>query len=304
MTQPGTCRVCRGVIDPVLVSRLDRTGLHPTCEETSPTSTVAELGHVLIAYDASRPRSKQTNLGPSELGHPCDQQIVRKIAGLPRRPVTAPAWAPLQGTAMHAQMEHVVAYWNQAVGYRRWYAEDELVVDVGTRTVPPIIGAGDAYDRDYDMVVDWKLVGVSTLNKVRQAQQRQLDLDKQVPAQYRKQAHLYGYGHLRKGRAVQYVRLVFLARTHKYADSLEWTEPFDVDTALDCITRYHELYDLAMALDIANKPEGLTLINKDTSDCDFCPFRNPTANSAEQGCRGDEAKAAKQVAALTEGLIP
>jgi hypothetical protein len=42
---------------------------------TMPASTVAELRQVLIDYEAQRPRSMQKELGPSELGTPCQQQI-------------------------------------------------------------------------------------------------------------------------------------------------------------------------------------------------------------------------------------
>jgi hypothetical protein len=96
-----------------------------------PPSTIAELRNILIGYEAARPRSMQRELGPSELGTPCQQQIARKLAGAPRRPITEPTWAPFQGTAVHASMEHVVAYWNTQLGRERWLAEDRLIVDPG-----------------------------------------------------------------------------------------------------------------------------------------------------------------------------
>jgi hypothetical protein len=128
-----------------------------------PPSTVAELRDVLIDYEAARPRSMQKELGPSELGTPCRQQIARKLAGAPRRPVTEPTWAPFQGTAVHASMEQVVAFWNAQLGRERWLAEDRLVVDPGPGHYPPVEGNGDAFDTDHAMVVDWKHVGTTAL---------------------------------------------------------------------------------------------------------------------------------------------
>lgn len=302
----GRCRAGCGVpLDRTLIDRLDSSGLHMSCMESGePSGTVPELGHVLMDFEASRPRTRQTRLGPSELGVPCDQQLARKIAGLPRKAAAAPAWAPLQGTAMHRQMEDVLHHWNERAGYLRWYIEDELSVDAGTKVIPPLTGAGDAFDRDYGMVVDWKLVGLSTLNKIRQARTRCAPVAEQVSVQYRVQAHLYGYGHLRKGRDVKWVRLVFLARTHKFSDSLEWTEAFDPNVALDAIARYHTLYELVRRIDIANNPELISLIKASPGEsCAFCPFHNPAAETQAQGCKGDTALNQRYVDKFEKGLV-
>lgn len=146
--------------------RLDQLPVPAAAEGVAPAplppSTVAELRDILIGYDASRPRSMQVRLGPSELGTPCQQQIARKLAGAPRRPVTEPQWAPFIGTAVHASMEDVVAYWNKELGRTRWLAEDELSVDPGMEGVEPIRGHGDAFDLDTSMVVDWKGLSLDT----------------------------------------------------------------------------------------------------------------------------------------------
>src|SRR5690606_36102890 len=55
-----------------------------------PPSTVDEMRAVLTALDASRPRSRQTALGPSELGTPCQRQLAYKLAGVPRQPTGIP----------------------------------------------------------------------------------------------------------------------------------------------------------------------------------------------------------------------
>src|SRR4051812_9182952 len=141
---------------------------------STPPSTITELRQVLIDYEANRPRSMQKALGPSEIGTPCQQEIARKLAGAPRRPITEPTWAPFQGTAVHASMEDVVAFWNRQLDRERWLAEDRLTVVEGIPAAvpggpdyPTVAGNGDAFDQDHAMVVDWKHVGTTALDKVR-----------------------------------------------------------------------------------------------------------------------------------------
>jgi hypothetical protein len=202
----------------------------------------------------------QKALGPSELGTPCQQQIARKLAGAPRRPVTEPTWAPFQGTAVHASMEQVVAYWNERLGRERWLAEDRLIVDPGPGHYPAVEGNGDAFDLDHAMVVDWKHVGTTALKKLRTAKRLGKHPREQVSQEYRIQAHLYGLGHANKGRDVRHVRLVLLARSWQYDDSDEWTEAYNPDLALWAIQRYWDVVDQVAELDLANHPDQITRV--------------------------------------------
>jgi hypothetical protein len=292
---PAKCRACGERLDPSLVD----VGLHYGCDEPPPPSTVGELRDVLIGYDASRPRSMQVRLGPSELGTPCQAQIARKLAGAPRRPVTSPTWAPWQGTAVHAEMEHVVAFWNGTLGRERWLAEDELQIDEEIR------GHGDAFDVDHAMVVDWKHVGTTALTKLRTAKRMRKPPEQQVSQEYRVQAHLYGRGHELKGRPVRFVRLVLLARSWQYDDSDEWTEAYDPTIAFRAIDRYYATKDLLAGLNVAGDPDAIAAVptspGKDT--CAWCPFRRAGQASDWHGCAGDEAAYAKSADRFTDGLI-
>lgn len=256
-----------------------------------PASTVAELRDILIDFEASRPRSMQKELGPSELGTPCRAQIARKLAGAPRRPITEPTWAPFQGTAVHASMEDVVAFWNQQLGRERWLAEDRLVVDPGPGHYPAIEGNGDAFDTDQSMVVDWKHVGATALKKLRAAKRMGKPPREQVSQEYRIQAHLYGLGHANKGRRVDHVRLVLLARSWRYDDSEEWTEPYSPDLAQWAIERYWGVVDQAAELDLTNNPDQITIIQPAPSNdaCHWCPFKRGGQPSDWAGCAGNEA---------------
>ena len=132
----------------------------PAAYRGLPPSTVAEMREVLTDLDASRPRSRQTALGPSELGTPCQRQFGMKLANIPRQlPDARPPWAPMQGTAIHLLMEEALKFHNAQLGRERWIIEGRLQVD------HEITGSGDAYDTDYDMVVDCKHTGVTARRK-------------------------------------------------------------------------------------------------------------------------------------------
>jgi hypothetical protein len=274
-----------------------------------PPSTIGELRDVLIQFEAQRPRTMQRSLGPSELGTPCQQQIARKLAGAPRRPITDPTWAPFQGTAVHRSMEDVVAYWNQQLGRSRWLAEDRLEVEPGMpgpggQLLDGISGSGDAFDLDFGMVVDWKHVGKTALEKLDRGIRMGKRPAEQVSPEYRVQGHLYGYGHARKGRDVRYVRLVLLARSHDYDESREWTEAYQPEIAIGAIQRYWQTHDLLHALDVTANPDLIVAVPATPSRdaCKWCPFHRPGQPADWHGCPGDQ-PLDKVVERATAGLI-
>jgi hypothetical protein len=260
----------------------------------APLSTVAVMRDVLADLDADRPRSQQTSLGPSELGTPCQRQIAMKLAGVPRQPDKRPPWAPMQGTAMHVLMEEACRFHNTQLGRERWIVEQKLQIDFDG----DITGHGDAYDTDDSMVVDWKYVGSTTLRKVKR---KTIPIAELVKVDYRVQGHLYGYGHWRAGRDVQWVRLVFLARSHDYDESAEWTERWDMDIAVNAIVRYYATRDLVNALPLVDQPSLWGAVPAAPSDetCGWCPFRRTGGAADGTGCPGNTAaKIEKQTAGI------
>jgi len=307
----NVCASCGGPLDPAAAAGGYRT--HPGCAPvTAPTpppstvpagpppSTVDEMRDVLDQLDRSRPRSQQTALGPSELGTPCQRQLAYKLAGIPRRPADRrPPWAPMQGTAVHALMEEALRFHNRQLGRERWLIEETLVIDPGDPPgIDPIRGHGDAFDQDNDMVVDWKHVGVTQLRDVKR---KTVPNEQLVKPEYRVQAHLYGLGHERAGRTVRWVRLVFLARSHDYADSAEWTEAYQPDIAHDAILRYYATIDLLTALQPAANPALWAAVPATPGNkaCEWCPFRRVGGPADNTGCPGNtDQKITKQVSGL------
>lgn len=246
-----------------------------------PPSTVALMRDVLADLDASRPRSQQTTLGPSELGTPCQRQLAYKLAGAPRQlPDARPPWAPMQGTAIHVLMDEALRAHNAALGRQRWVTEERLHIDT------EISGSGDAYDTDHDMVVDWKYVGTTALRELRR---RNIPNHELVKPDYRVQAHLYGYGHERAGRTPRWVRLVFLSRSHDYDASAEWTERYDPAVAIAALDRYYATQDLIATLPLATNPALWAAVPAAPGDktCDWCPFRRSGGPADATGCPGN-----------------
>lgn len=309
--QLGWLTACCSGTDPVNpADGLITSTLPPATRPAGPApSTVRELRQVLIDFEAARPRSMQKALGPSELGTPCQQQIARKLAGAPRRPVTEPTWAPFQGTAVHASMEDVVAFWNRQLGRERWLAEDRITAIealpgvAGGPDYPAVAGSGDAFDTDHDMVVDWKYVGSTALDKLRNGIRLGKPVADQVSAEYRIQAHLYGMGHANKGRPVRFVRLVLLARSWKYDDSCEWTEPYDPAIAQAAIDRYWATVDLVHSLGGPTCGDLIAAVPATPGDaCRWCPFFAPGQATNWAGCGGNRSPE-KHTQLAAAGLI-
>lgn len=287
--QPGEsrCRGCDGGLSHALVDRReDMTGLHTSCEEPAlPPSTLADVAGALMRYENSRPRSIQTTLGPSELGTPCPRQIAMKLAGVQRHERGLP-WAPMCGTAVHGLMEEVLTAENERLGRERWVLEQKVHLD------DELSGHGDAYDTDHALVVDWKYTGTTARRKAARLRVPNAEL---VSTEYRVQAHLYGLGHRNAGRPVRFVRLVLLARSHDYSESVEWTEEYREDVALDAMTRFYFIRDQVTNMDMATHPERLELVEAVPGDaCTWCPFKRlhepgrPPVDAT--GCEGNTAR--------------
>jgi hypothetical protein len=244
-----------------------------------PPSTLDEIEGALARYESSRPRSVQRTLGPSELGTPCRRQIALKLAGVQRHERGGLPWAPMCGTAVHSLMESVLEAENERLGRPRWIIEETVHLD------DELKGHGDAFDTDHGLVVDWKYTGTTARRKARRRNVPNAEL---VSTEYRVQAHLYGLGHANAGRDVRYVRLVMLARSHDFRESVEWTEEYDERIAVDAMTRFYATRDEMTNMDGARFPERLAAIEATPGEaCKWCPFQRPGPEVDATGCAGN-----------------
>lgn len=236
----------------------------------------ADVRRVIVEHAARAPRTLQQHLGPSELGSPCDRQVVGKMAALPTTNHVADPWPSIVGTALHAWTAEAFTADNQRRGLMRWLAETRVTPH---REHP---GTGDLYDAVEECVGDHKFLGETTLAKVRSAA---------GPSEkYQIQLFLYGLGFIRMGLPVRRIALIAYPRTKATLDDMYvWEAPFD-GRAIERIaetfhkTSYRRTWAdqvIAGELDIAQIPKMPS-----DDECYFCPFYRPQSRNGGPGCAG------------------
>jgi hypothetical protein len=115
-----------------------------------------ELRQIVIDRAENAPRNLQRHLGPSEIGVPCDRQVVGKLVGFERTNHVTDVWPSIVGTAVHAWMEDTFNGHNDAIGWQRWLVEQRVTAH------PDHAGTSDLFDMANNSVVDHKGVHVDT----------------------------------------------------------------------------------------------------------------------------------------------
>lgn len=236
----------------------------------------SELRRVVHEHSARSARSQQIHLGPSELGSPCDRQVAGKMAGLPATNHVSDPWPSVVGTAVHAWLAEAFAAQNRRYGLR-WVPEQRVTPH------PDHPGTADLYDGKELAVVDHKVIGESSMAKVRSPQG--------PPRRYVVQLLLYGKGYRLLGLPVHRVALAAYPRTASTLDGLYvWErEASPADDALIEEVFAQTIIRKAMADDIRAGRKTLSDIpsHPDSDECFFCDFYRPqAAHDHGPGCPG------------------
>lgn len=291
---PLVCTICGAPLDEVHRD----VGTHPLCDPEPelgdpPPSTIADLRAILVEFEANSARTLQVTPGPSEIAVACDRRLAYRTLSTPERPDGRVKWAPLIGTAVHALIADALIADNAAAEGDerawRWLVEERVSPDAS------ISGSCDAYDMATDTVVDWKVVGPTSLAKYR----------RHGPGpQYEGQIHLYGRGWQRAGRKPKWVRIVFLARVGKYDDSYEWTAPYDRRAADAILDRLYRVIALTGDLKLADNDALWAAVPATPGDaCRYCPYYRRGTPADATGCPGDVAADERRAQKFTDGLI-
>lgn len=236
-----------------------------------------ELRGVIVRQANLAPRSQQVHLGPSELGAECDRQVVGKLVGASRTNNVSDPWPSIIGSATHAWLAQACNDDNLRDHMLRWITE--------TRVTPhPLYpGSADLYDAQEQAVVDWKVLGATTLSKIKSPAG--------PPQRYKVQLLLYARGYRNLGLPVKRVVLAALPRTAATLDGMFCWErvytPSD-DELVDEVLQRTEIRQLAANEILAGR---MTLeqvrITPDDDGCFFCPFYRPqSAYDHGPGCPG------------------
>lgn len=172
-----------------------------------PAQTIPDLQDVLESAITNHERSLQKTIGPSSLGSDCDRCLITELAGLKEPDAYAP-WLPTIGTAVHEWAEHAVLVHLMTTGSDRYICEGRVLVGVVDGV--EVWGNSDVYDTWTGTVVDFKLVGTTTLREVRKSGAKPT---------YRRQGQLYGKGWQDKGFDVRSVAIWFWPRNGFTIDS-------------------------------------------------------------------------------------
>lgn len=217
------------------------------------------------------PRNMQSAVGPSAVGLQCDRSLAY-LAKAPQREseaarqreseesqtVEQQAAQPnfgndpipsIVGTSVHAWLETAAGLDNdveQVLGDRpgpRWLTERRL--SIATPEGYKIEGSCDLFDQWSGTVIDWKIVGATTLRTINLHGPSQ---------QYRVQSHLYGLGYKQLGLEVNDVAVCFIPRNGPLRDTRLFKQPFDEALALTALRRLESLDFLADWEDAEAKP--------------------------------------------------
>jgi len=210
------------------------------------------LLQVLRDKDAGRARSKQTQVGPSELGG-CRRKVWYRLNDQPETNDNELKLSAIMGTAIHAEIEKAISiadpkgekYWVEtSVEYNGMKAHIDLYIPE----------TGD--------VVDWKTVKVKNLSYFPSLQQRW-------------QVQVYGYLLDKSGKGKpKTVNLVAIARDGDERDVRVHSEPYDPKLAEDALNWLSAIKESADA----PGPE------RDQNYCKFyCKYFD---ESGEMGCTG------------------
>jgi hypothetical protein len=272
------CVICGTVMDPVLAPATT----HPTClfEELGDNPEAASLKQDLIEiikwYDKQNPRSAQVQLGPSEIGDPCDRRIGYRLAGIEPVNVDFDPFPSIVGVALHSWLDEAVQAWCKAHESRAWLTETP--VELG----PFIRGQSDLYNTERAMVIDHKGVGPDLMKKYRK---------EGPPPGYVIQVHVYGLGYEQKGYPVKKVALAFYPRAGWLKDMYVWVQDYDRSIGQRAIDRMYRIAQNLISLDVLKQSHRWEQVPATPSNsCGFCPWydkrRDVDQIADDRGCPG------------------
>jgi len=214
----------------------------------------------IIAASLSHSRSMQVELGPSDLGHPCDRKMIYALRRTP--PVNLPD--PMKTTEGHGIHYYLAEYFRTLPGGR--YLIEHPVTYRGVR------GNLDLFDRYRKRVVDWKSTQRSDL--VRRYRREGL------PQGYLTQIAIYVEGLREAGEEVVDAALVFIPRGAKDMTDVSafivQPEPERANAAID---RYANL-----SLVARGEAPAATIHDDVGHLCPYCPWYRPGFPTSDSGC--------------------
>ncbi len=251
-----------------------------TARGTDPPLIGAELLDVIRDGIEAHPRSAQKEIGPSEIGHPCNRWLAHRLAGTTPTGLQKPPWRQAVGTAVH---DHFDTWLDRANNHRgtRWLFN--LRVMVG-ELYPgrPITGRLDALDLATATVVDLKVHGPNGMKTYAPP--------KPESPQYDVQLDLYGCGAINAGFPIDTVGILRVPSAGELDDAIWRPRPHNPRRAADALARAGAIAQMVDAIGTAAIPLQSTTEHY----CHRCDFFAPNTTDLTQACPGDAGWIAKR----------
>jgi hypothetical protein len=273
----NTCPICRERLDPAAGTT------HPNCatwaapdEDTDVVLLKHQLMEMILWAERESPRTKQKEIGPSEIGAICDRRIGYRVAEVPACNIEADPWPAVVGTGLHMWLDKAINAWGVAHNSQRWRTETSLPIS------DFVTGTGDLFDTETGTVIDHKGAGNEVMRQVRN--------DGPKP-EHRVQVHLYGLGYQRLGHVVNKVAVVYYPRAGWLRDCYVWVDDFKPDVAYAALNRLGDIAQDIVKHDVFANPHRWNLVPATSSNaCGLCdwynPGRDPNQGADNKGCPG------------------
>lgn len=270
--------------------REDGHEYHPLC---APETVFGEPGHndglphdpyteslrediieIVKWADRNSVRSRQAELGASEVGYDCLRRIGYRISDVVTTNNETDPWPAIVGTAVHAWLEKAFDRFEEVHHLGRWVTEMEVQPSVAIK------GHTDLYDAANFVTIDHKTAGTEKMREIRKGE---------IPPSYIQQVMLYALGHIRAGRRVDRVALVFYPRSGWLGSIAAWSAPYDEAVAMAALDKVNRVAAGVIRLGVAEDPSKWADVPASPSkdDCSWCPWYQPLALAAsDAGCPG------------------
>jgi hypothetical protein len=253
--------------------------------------SVRAAGQTELVYCAITGDASAFALADDLMTGNCDRKVVGKLAGEAVTNHVVDPWASIVGTAVHAWLAEKFGLENRLnqFAFPRWLTEQRVSPH------PSYPGTADLYDTAYRACVDWKVLGPTSMAKVRRPEG--------PPQRYQIQLLLYALGYRNLGLPVDRVVLAALPRTEPTLDAMfVWEHQY---SALDDVVIEAVLGKTATRRQIAgevmarNIPIEAVPITPSDDGCFFllfCPFYRPqSARDGGPGCPGHSSRSVPSV---------
>lgn len=255
-----------GLMPPPMVPQIPPVpGPKPEPELSIPSMLVSEWARDLImTVAASNPRSRQAELGASEIGQMCERRIGYRLAGTPVINHPDPLKA-LFGTGMHHVLAEGLARLNLG---NRYLIEHPVVY----RSIPGMVDCADWWRH---RVTDWKTSALDVIKRYKR---------EGVGTNYRVQIAIYAEGLRALGYEVEETALVFIPRDGTLSDIWSWVSQPNKALADEYIDRYAGIN--ARLTEAGTNPGALEAAPGPL--CSYCPNHQRGASDLTLACPGKD----------------